>query len=294
MGKSLRDMSKKVLIIGSKGQLSYDLIRVFNPKYQLIKATRQNFEVEDYAKAEKFIIRHKPDVIINTAAFHKTEECEQNPLKSFQVNSIGAYNVSKIASQIGAISIYISTDYVFDGSKKSFKEDDNPNPLNVYGESKLAGENLTKIANDKYLIIRTSWLFGLGKSGKGYNFVDLMLNKAKNGEQISVVKDQIGSPTYTLDLAKEIKLLIEKRAPYGVYHVTNSGYCSWYQFAKEIFRVAGVKADLRSTTTNISTSKVKRPKYSVLKNLKIEKLGIKGMPSWHSALRHYIENSVTK
>lgn len=282
-------MSKKILIIGANGQLAYDLLKVFNLKsYHLIKATRQDFDIEAYEKAEKFIIKHKPDIIINTAAFHKTEECELNPLKSFQINSIGAYNISKIAAQLNAVVIYISTDYVFDGSKKGFKEDDKVNPLNVYGESKLAGENLTKIANGKHYIIRTSWLFGHGKSSKGYNFVDLMLDKAKNDEQISVVNDQVGSPTHTLDLAKEIKLLLKKKAPYGIYHITNSGYCSWYQFAKEIFKAAHIKANLKPISSS-STSKVKRPRYSILLNQMIKKMGFKIMPKWQDSLIAYLK-----
>ncbi len=186
---------RRVLIIGADGQLAFDLIRIFGDGYEIIKAVRSDVDVADKIATENFIKNCAPDIVINTAAYHKTEECELNPEKSFAVNAIGAFNVAKAAKEIGAKVIFISTDYVFDGAKEYFVESDSQNPLNVYGASKLAGENLTKIANENHYIIRTSWLFGIHKSGKGNNFVTLMLEKAKNGENIKVVNDQFGSPT---------------------------------------------------------------------------------------------------
>ena len=290
--------NRKILIIGANGQLAFDLIRVFSAKdgsasggendYEVINATRDNFDVTDGLAVEKFIKNRKPNIVINTAAYHKTEECELNPEKSFQVNAIGAYNVAKTAASVGARIIFISTDYVFDGSKESFTEDDTPNPLNVYGASKLAGEVLTKVANADYYIIRTSWLFGIHRSSKGHNFVTLMLEKAKNGEQIKVVNDQFGSPTYTHDLALKIKELIDKNVPAGVYHVTNSGSCSWYEFAKKIFELLGLNADLTAINSSERPSAVKRPKYSALMSGNLKRQGIKNLRSWPEALSVYL------
>ena len=226
----------KILIVGSTGMLAFDLAQVFKEDYEVIGVGRADFDVTDYTRAENFVIAHKPSFVINTAAYHKTEECELNPDKSFQVNAIGAYNIARAAKLAGAKIIFVSTDYVFDGRKKYYIESDIPNPLNVYGASKLAGENLTKIANENHYIIRTSWLFGAHRSSKGYNFVSLMLEKAKNDEDIKVIGDQYGSPTYTHDLAVKIKELIDKNAMAGIYHITNFGSCSWHKFAKEIFK----------------------------------------------------------
>lgn len=279
----------KVLIIGSTGMLAFDLTRVFEKTHEIIGATRADFDVSDFDATNKFITKHHSDIVINTAAYHKTEECEINPEKSFSVNAIGAFNVAKAAKEVGAKIIFISTDYVFDGSKEIFTESDMPNPLNVYGASKLAGENLTKIANDNFYIIRTSWLFGIHKSSKGHNFVSLMLEKAKNGENIKVVDDQFGSPTYTYDLALKIKELIDKKTPSGIYHITNYGSCSWYEFAKKIFELSDLKSNLEEIKSSDRPSSVKRPKYSVLISENLKKQGIETLRPWPKALSAYLE-----
>ncbi len=282
-------MIKKIVVIGADGQLAFDLIRIFRSDYKVIEARRGDFDITDQKAVEKFIFKLKPNIVINTAAFHKTEDCEKDPEKSFLVNGIGAFNVSKAAGEIGAIIIFISSDYVFDGSKKGFKEDDLPNPLNIYGASKLAGETLTKITNPKHLVVRSSWLFGIKQSGKGHNFVDLMIEKARRGEEVKVVDDQIGSPTYTYDLSLKIKELIEKKVPYGIYHIANSGICSWYQFAKEIFRQTKIKIKISKIKTNMSINQAKRPKYSILLNEKLSKANIKPLRNWQNALKDYLK-----
>jgi len=285
-------MSKsKILIIGSTGQLAFDLIRVLKEDCEVIGASRADFDVTDRSAIENFIKNHRPDIVINTAAFHKTEECELNPEKSFAVNAIGAFNAAKAATETGAKIIYISTDYVFDGSKEFFTENDKPNPLNVYGASKLAGEILTKIANENYYIIRTCWLFGIHKSGKGHNFVSLMLEKAKNGETIKAVSDQFGSPTYTYDLAVKIEELIDKKAPPGIYHITNGGFCSWYELTKKIFELSQVKADLVPVSSQEYPSNIKRPKFSVLKSEKLKAVTLDDLRPWEEALAAYFEEN---
>ena len=281
-------MKNKILIIGSTGMLALDLIRVLEKDHEIIGASRADFDIVDRSAVEDFIKNHRPEIVINTAAYHKTEECELNPEKSFSVNALGAFNVAKAAKEIGAKIFFFSTDYVFDGSKEYFIESDTPNPLNVYGASKLAGENLTKIANENCYIIRTSWLFGIQKSSKGHNFVTLMLEKAKNGENIKVVNDQFGSSTYTYDLALEIKELIDKNISPGIYHITNSESCSWYEFAKKIFELANLKPNLEETKLNDSLSKIKRPKYSVLISENLKKQGIENLRPWQEALGDFM------
>ncbi|MBI2635355.1 MAG: dTDP-4-dehydrorhamnose reductase [Parcubacteria group bacterium] len=284
-------MKKKVLIVGSAGMLAFDLLRTFEDDYEVIGASRADFDVTDKSAALSFIKNHTPDVVINTAAYHKTEECELNPEKSFAVNAIGAFNIAKAAKKVGAKIIFINTDYVFDGSKEFFTENNNPNPLNVYGASKLAGENLTKIANENHYIIRTSWLFGGHRSGKGHNFVSLMLGKAKNGENIKVINDQFGSPTYAYDLAVKIKELINKKAPSGIYHITNNGSCSWYEFAERIFKLAKLNPKIEKIKSSDGASKIKRPKYSVLISENLRKLGIDNLRPWQEALADHLDKT---
>jgi len=276
----------KVAIIGSKGQLGSDLVKAFD-KSDVISLAHEQIEVKDYTSCEK-IIDLSPDVVINTAAYHKTDTCEDNPLETFSVNAIGSRNVADICSKIKAIYVYISTDYVFDGEKGvPYTEEDSPNPINTYGISKLAGEHYAKLA-EKYYIIRVSSLFGVaGASGKGGNFVETMIKKAKNKEKITVVDDMIMSPTYTKDAARAIKKIIEKDLPYGIYHAANEGFCSWYEFARKIFELLNLDVDIKPIKTRDLTLKAKRPVFSALKNEKLLKYGLK-MPSWQEALKKYL------
>ncbi len=281
---------KKILLIGANGQLAHDLINVLNKSSEVTKATRDDFDVTNYSACLNFFTRVQPDVVINTAAYHKTEDCEKNPDISFQVNAIGAYNVSHAAAEVNAKIIFLSTDYIFDGKKKKYYEDDKTNPLNVYGASKLAGEILTKIANNNYYIVRTTGLFGEKISGKGHNFVQLMLDKAKTEKIIKVVNDQYCSPTYSFDLAGKITELIDKDVPSETYHIVNSGSCSWYYFAKKIFALAGIKVKLIPVSSNSFTSIVKRPQYSVLASKNLNKVGISPLRKWEEAVLEYIQS----
>ncbi len=279
---------KKILIIGANGQLAHDLINVLNKSSEVIKATRDDFDVTNYQECEKFIDFHKPQVVINTAAYHNTKLCEENPEISFLVNAIGAYNVAKTSAKVNAKIIFFSTDYVFDGSKKTFNEQDSTNPLNVYGASKLAGENLTKVANTNYLIIRTTALYGEKVSGKGHNFVLLMLEKAKTERAIEVVNDKYCSPTYSLDLSLKIKELIDKNIPSGTYHIVNQGSISWYQFARKIFQIKNIEVKVIPISTDSKKDFIKRPKYSVLVTKKLESLRIPQLRSWDQALSDFL------
>tara|TARA_Y100000310_G_scaffold338273_1_gene427453 strand:- start:680 stop:1483 length:804 start_codon:yes stop_codon:yes gene_type:complete len=261
---------KKLVVIGSSGQLGGELCKLI-PKKNLVALTHKDIEVTREIKP------FKERVVINCAAYHDVNGCEDNPKKAFQVNSLGAYNVAKASSVV----IYISTDYVFGNTKKRpYLEGDSPNPLNVYGASKLAGENLVRIANPNHFIIRTSALYG-GVSRKGWTFPDMMIEKAMKGENIKVVNDLFTGTTYVKDLAKEILKLV-KTKKYGTYHMVNKGGASWYQFAKEVFRLKGLKPNFKAVSFEELPSLVVRPKYSVLGSGKIV------LREWREALRDYL------
>lgn len=277
----------KITIIGSTGQLGTDLMKVLQDEHEVIGLTHQDIEVTDYNSC-LILKKHHPDVIINTAAFHKTDQCEEEPLKTFSVNAIGTRNVATISKEIGATTIFISTDYVFDGSKNEpYKEDDTPNPINTYGISKLAGELYTK-QNPKHYIIRLASLFGVaGASGKGGNFVETMITKAKKNETIRVVDDMWMSPTYTKDAATTIKKIMELKLPFGTYHAANRGYCTWFQFAKEIFKITGLDPAIKPIRTHQLKTKARRPRFSALKSIKLPKYDIQ-MREWKEALHGYL------
>jgi len=277
----------KIAVIGSTGQLGTDLMKTLNHGHELVGLTHEDIEVTDYDSCLT-LKKHQPDIIINTAAFHKTDQCEEEPLKTFSVNALGAKNVATISKEIEATTVFISTDYLFDGSKNEpYTEEDIPFPINTYGISKLAAEHFTR-QNPKHYIIRIASVFGAaGASGKGGNFVETMVNKAKKGESITVIDDMWMSPTYTKDASSTIKKIIEKQLPYGIYHATNKGYCSWYQFAEQIFQLTGLTPDLTPTKTEQLTMKARRPRFSALKSIKLPQYGIE-MPTWQEALREYL------
>jgi len=277
----------KIAVIGSTGQMGTDLMKVLQDEHDVIGFTHENLEVSDYDSCLKLKEYH-PDVIVNTAAFHKTDQCEDELVRTFSVNAIGARNVTLISKEIGATTVFISTDYVFDGNKKEpYTEDDPTNPINSYGISKLAGELYTK-QNPKHYIARVASLFGrAGASGKGGNFVETMITKAKNNEAINVVNDMWMSPTYTKDAAEIIKRILELELPFGIYHASNQGFCTWFQFSQEIFRMTNLTPTLRSIESVQIKTNAKRPMFSALRSTKLQKYGI-AVRGWKEALRDYL------
>lgn len=277
----------KISLIGSTGQLGHDLAKTLESEHEVIGLTHQNIEVADY-NSILTLKEQKPDVIINTAAFHKTDQCEAEPLKTFSVNAVGPKNVVAISKELNATAVFISTDYLFSGSKNEpYTEDDIPDPINTYGISKLAGEFFTKQHPNHY-IFRVASLFGVaGASGKGGNFVETMITKAKKNEPISVVDDMWMSPTYTKDAAETIKKILELQLPFGTYHLTNQGSCTWFQFAQEIFKLTSLAPDLKRIETSKIQTKAKRPLFSVLKSVKLPKYNLE-MRSWKEALFSYL------
>lgn len=240
------------------------------------------------------IIRNlNPDMVIHAAAWTNVDGCEVDGKKAYKINSEGTKNIALACKAIGATLIYLSTDFVFDGKrKKPYKETDKTNPLGVYADSKLKGEAAVKKILKKYFILRTGWLYG--KHGK--NFVDTILKKAKNAEALKVVNDQVGSPTYTKDLAKAIRVLIDKISPRsmvhgprnGIYHISNSGSVSWYDYAKEIIKLGGLQAKVAPISSKELDRPAKRPKMSVLDNSKFVKFTGYKMRNWQEALKAYV------
>lgn len=283
-----------ILLIGANGQLGSDLHQVITqeaPTYMVVPLTHREIEVTDTSSLQSLLKTYIPDIVINTAAYHRIDEAEQFPEQAFIVNSIAPWHLAQLCNQMNCALVFISTDYVFGGDRSRrtpYTERDVPAPQNIYGASKLAGECLVRSACDRHFIVRTSGLYGVrGPSGKGGNFVDLMIRKAKDGNQIRVVNDQRLTPTYTKDLALAILKLIESNR-YGLYHITNAGDCTWYQFATKIFEIAGLNADLFPTTSSEFKTVATRPGYSVLANTALTMIGLPVMRPWNAALQDYI------
>lgn len=268
----------KVLVTGANGMLGQDLCPVFEDNgLYVIPMGQEDLDITDYEGAKAVIERIKPQIIVHLAAYTNVDKAEDESEKAFEINETGALNIAKISKELGAIMVYVSTDYVFDGTKNSpYMPDDTLNPINKYGFSKLKGEEAVKNNTDKYYIVRTSWLYGL--SGK--NFVETMIDLSTKQNEIKVVDDQAGCPTYTVDLSMGILRIIGK--PFGIYHIVNEGETTWYNFAKEIFGLKNIQTKLIPCTTEDFQSKAKRPKYSVLQN-SIE------MRPWREALFDYIK-----
>lgn len=281
----------KILLIGSDGQLGTDIIKTFkgNNKngFSVKGLTIKDLDITDFLKVKKTVEEYKPDVVINTAAYHNVPECEKNPEQAFLINTIAVRNLANICRQFNIKLIHFSTDYVFNGRKmRPYNENDEPQPLNVYAISKLAGESFVKLMPD-YYVIRVASLFGtagcLGKGGT--NFVESMLKLAKTNKTIQVSSNITSSPTYTYDAAVKIKEMLAGNYPPGIYHLTNSGYCTWYEFAEEIFRQSGINVKIEPKQEQEEQAGVKRPLFSALTSKKIPPLR-----TWIEALKHYLSS----
>lgn len=275
----------KIMIIGSEGMLGHDLVDVLSVDNEVSTTTIDTLDITDINKTIKTVKQNNPDVLIHAAAFTDVDGSESNPDLAFKVNATGTRNVAVACQQANCAMVYICTDYVFDGTNRTpYHEYDQTRPLGVYGKTKHTGELYIRDLLNKFYIIRTSWLYGY----HGPNFVTTMLNLAKKTKDISVVNDQIGSPTYTVDLANAIALLI-KKPTYGIYHVTNSENCSWYDFATEIFNQAQIEVNLKPVTTEEFPRPAPRPKYSVLENYNWNMEGYPKMRSYKEALTDYLK-----
>ena len=284
----------RVAVIGANGQLGADLVQVF-ADWDLVPLTHADIEICDFVHTREVLGRVKPDIVINTAAFVRVDDCEDEVSKAFWVNAFAVRNLAHVCADLGCTLVHISTDYVFDGKKREpYTEEDLPNPINVYGVSKLAGEHFVQAICEKHLIIRTSGLYGkAGSSGKGGNFVEMMIGLAKAGKPIRVVNDQRLSPTYTYDLARTIAELVAGEHC-GLFHITNSGECSWHEFAATTFRLLGLGPAFEPTTTAGFGAKASRPGYSVLAHGRIRGVGLHVLRPWPEALDAYLHERVVQ
>ena len=260
------------------------LYRLERRRIQAEAASREQFDITDEAAVRSFIISARPDAIIHCAAYTAVDKAEDEPDLCRRVNMDGTRNIAAVCRDVGAKMVYLSTDYVFSGAGMTPYEPNDPTaPLNVYGASKLAGEQTVRELLERYFIVRTSWVFGVN----GKNFVKTMLRLARSHKELNVVNDQIGSPTYTADLAP---LLCDMAATdkYGIYHATNEGFCSWAQFAKEIFKDAELDVRVNPIPTSAYPSKARRPHNSRLSKACLDAAGFKRLPSWQDAVKRYI------
>lgn len=274
----------KILITGVNGMLGRDLVSYLH-NYEIIGSDISELDITNLALVKSTLYSFKPDIVINSAAYTDVDGCETNIDQAFTVNGLGPRNLAAVCNELNKPLIHFSTDYIFDGTGTSpYKEWDMPDPKSIYGKSKLLGEQYVRQLTNKHYIIRTSWLYG--ENGK--NFVQTMLRLAKEREEIGVVNDQKGSPTYTGDLAIAISQLIQTQA-YGTYHLTNSGSCTWYEFALEIFKQAGVNGiQVNPITTEEINRPAPRPGYSVMDNYIWRLQGFKPLRHYTEALREYL------
>jgi dTDP-4-dehydrorhamnose reductase len=280
----------KILLIGANGQLGTDLhSHLQQAGHAVTPATRADLDIRNAEQTKAAIESSAPDLVINTAAFHNVELCETDADQAFAVNAIAIRNLALLCAQQGCELMHFSTDFVFGGeSQRPYKETDLPGPVNVYGASKLAGENLLALSLDRHYIVRTCGLYGTAGSKSRYgNFVEKILKRANAGEPVCVVDDQVLTPTSTSDLANAAVELI-KTKQYGLYQITNEGECSWYEFACKALELRGIRADTKPQSTQASKAKVKRPVYSVLSKEKLYSAGIPKMPHWQDALAKYL------
>jgi dTDP-4-dehydrorhamnose reductase len=284
----------KAVIIGGNGQLGSDVVRAFSSRgVEVASLTNKDIEVSDPASTDAALGQARPDIVVNTAAFHDVEACENDPHRAFSVNAFGARNLALASTKLGFRLIHVSTDYVFDGHKgQPYIEQDPPCPLNCYGNSKVSGEFFIRAMAKDYAIIRVSGLYGkapcVGK--KGINFVRLMLKLAGERGEVKVVTDEVVTPTYTLAAAEQIVRLANADVS-GVFHLTPQGGCSWYEFAQAIFTLTETQVKLLPATATDFPAKVPRPRYSVLDNKHLRSCGLDIMPDWKECLRSYLKET---
>jgi dTDP-4-dehydrorhamnose reductase len=283
----------KVAVIGALGQLGTDVCKVYEDA-ELERIDIDRLDICDGEAVNAFIVEEfRPDVVINTAAAHEPVQCEENPDLAFAVNATGSKNLAVACDACGARLVHVSTDYVFgDGAERPLVESDLPAPLSVYGASKLAGEHLIAANTDNYAVVRTAAIYGQApcRAKGGKNFVGLMLHLAATRPEIKVKTDEFTTPTYTVALARQIRLIAEKGQA-GVYHATCQGSCSWHEFAQAIFEETGTQVDLQTATSADFPSPVRRPLYSVLENQYLKDQGLDVMPGWREALSEYLAHA---
>ena len=276
----------KVFVTGVRGQLGYDVVNELEKRgLEAIGVDIQEMDITDADSVNNVIGEAAPDAVIHCAAYTAVDAAEDNEELCRKVNAEGTQNIANMCKRLDIPMIYISTDYVFDGQgERPWLPEDERAPLNIYGQTKYEGELAVQNTLDKYFIVRIAWVFGIN----GKNFIKTMLNLGKTRDHLTVVNDQFGSPTYTYDLARLLvdMILTDK---YGIYHATNEGICTWYEFACEIFRQAGITVDVAPVTADQYPAKAKRPSNSRMSKDKLEENGFERLPSWQDALGRYLK-----
>ena len=274
-----------ILVTGSTGQLGSDVVKeLLKRGYSTLSPNRSEFNLCSEDSIINYILNSNCEAIVHCAAYTQVDKAEDEKDLCIKINATATKHIVKCAKILDIPMIYISTDYVFDGTKDGkYTENDETNPINIYGESKLAGEKYVQEILDKYYIVRTSWVFNIN----GKNFIETMLRLSKANNQLSIVNDQIGSPTYTKDLSRLLVDMLET-SKYGLYHATNEGYCSWYEFANTIFKLANINIDIKAINSNEYASRAKRPLNSKLSKDKLIEYGFKPLPHWEDALKDYL------
>jgi dTDP-4-dehydrorhamnose reductase len=278
-----------ILLVGAEGQLGRALVAAASGS-RLVALPRQALDVTDGAAVEDVIRRTGPAVVVNATAYNRVDDAERDPAAAFQVNAVAVHHLARSAARHGARLVHFSTDYVFGAvGTGPFTEEAGPAPLNAYGASKLAGEQLLRLADARHVVVRTAALYGTpGTGGKGGNFVDAVLAQARAGRPLRVVTDQVTSPTYAADLADGALRLVEVQPPGGVYHLVNEGACSWFEFAREILSLCGLEPDLAPTTSAAYGAPARRPANSALASCRLGVLGLPPLRPWREALRAYL------
>jgi dTDP-4-dehydrorhamnose reductase len=281
-----------VAVIGANGQLGSDIADAFDrASDNVVPITHTDIELSDFESVKTYLAGCTVHFVVNTAAMHNVEQCEQDPQKAFAVNAMGVRNLALVTKEMNVPLVHISTDYVFDGEKNEpYVEEDLPNPLSVYGNSKLAGEYFVRTLNPNHFVLRTSAIYGkhMCRAKGGYNFVELMLKLGRERGRVRVVNTEFVSPTYTVDVAEQI-VALSKCNFYGLYHATAEGSCSWHEFAKEIFTLANLPVEVDVADPLEFSAKVRRPRYSVLENRGLKNAGLNKFRSWKLGLAEYLD-----
>lgn len=275
-----------VLVTGVNGQLGYDVVKVLSKRnIKCLGIDKEDLDITDSEAVDKYIVNLKPNIIIHCAAYTAVDKAEDEEEVCRKVNVDGTENIAKACKKIDAKMIYISTDYVFNGEgNEPFEVDGNIKPQSIYGKTKYEGELKVKEYLDKYFIVRISWVFGVN----GNNFINTMIKLGKERESLNVVCDQVGSPTYTADLAPLLCDMIETEK-YGVYHATNEGFCSWAEFAEKIMDEAGLKCKINYIPTSEYPTKAVRPFNSRMSKKSLIENGFSTLPKWEDALNKYLK-----
>jgi dTDP-4-dehydrorhamnose reductase len=275
----------KVLIFGGTGLLGSDIVEVCREEHEIISAGSADADITDFQAVYDYVKAHRPEVVINCAAMTNVDKCENEPDLAFKINAIGAKNIAIACRDMDARLIHISTDYVFDGKKEeAYTEFDPVNPISVYGESKLAGERFVQMATTKFMIMRTSWVFGT----KRRHFIDYVIESINNSDEVIAVKDMVSSPTFSYDLAKTIKRMIPMNQV-GIFHASNKGYCSRVQMVEEIMKIMKKQTHMQVLNQSQWQKPAARPIFSALKNYHLSLINEDNMSGWRDALRRYIK-----